>query len=159
MGDTSNDLQVTSPAADIPHYEQWQRPPSRGKDPSQAQYLDDEDNPYLKPRVGTAKQQQAAGKRPKIDFFNNRSAGPSHDFNNNGMRPPSRHKDPPLAQGLDLPPDSHDDIHNQIVDIDSDSSSDFEAGIDRANQKSMAKEEESFGKCKCFKSHRKNVIE
>ncbi len=60
------------------------------------------------------------------------------------MRPPSRHKDPPLAQGLDLPPD---EMAPHVVDIDTDSSSDFEAGIDRANNNNKQMTgEDSFGK-------------
>lgn len=45
------------------------------------------------------------------------------------MRPPSRHKDPPQNIGLDLPPDE-DDLPS--LDEDSDSSDQFEIGIENA---------------------------
>ena len=52
----------------------------------------------------------------------------SKTFNAN-MRPPSRHKDPPQNLGLDLPPDD-DDLPS--LDEDSDSSDEFEIGIEKA---------------------------
>ena len=77
------------------------------------------------------------GKRPRIDFFHQRMNG-SNDFANSyqamnvnfhGIRPPSRHKDPPQNVGLDLPPED-DDIHS--LDEDSDSSDEFEIGLEKA---------------------------
>lgn len=44
------------------------------------------------------------------------------------MRPPSRAKDPPMSQGLDLP--DEDDLPS--LDEDSDSSEEFEKGIAKA---------------------------
>ena len=50
-------------------------------------------------------------------------------MNFNGVRPPSRHKDPPQNVGLDLPPEE-DDLNS--LDEDSDSSDEFEIGIENA---------------------------
>ena len=50
-----------------------------------------------------------------------------------GLRPPSRHKDPPLNCGLDLPEDSAgDDLPS--LDEDSDSSEEFEIELARAGK-------------------------
>ena len=51
------------------------------------------------------------------------------NMNFNAMRPPSRHKDPPQNTGLELPPDE-DDLPS--LDEDSDSSDEFEIGIENA---------------------------
>ena len=60
-------------------YESWQRPPSRQKEPNQAQYLDDSDaqqslqnepyNQFSYPSTGGGNR----GGRPRIDFFNQRN--------------------------------------------------------------------------------------
>ena len=47
-------------------------------------------------------------------------------------RPPSRHKDPPLNLGLDLP---MEDV--PFLDEDSEDSFGFEIGIDKANKKKL----------------------
>ena len=47
------------------------------------------------------------------------------------MRPPSRHKDPPKALNLELPPE---DMTPPYVDDDSDSSFGFEIGIDNVSK-------------------------
>lgn len=79
------------------------------------------------------------GKRPRIDFFHQRINGssdfaapqyPAMNMNFNAMRPPSRHKDPPQNIGLDLPPNEEDDLPS--LDEDSDSSDEFEIGIENA---------------------------
>ena len=48
------------------------------------------------------------------------------------MRPPSRHRDPPLNTGLDLPETEQDDLPS--LDEDSDSSDEFEIELARANK-------------------------
>lgn len=55
------------------------------------------------------------------------------------MRPPSRHKDPPLNLGLDLPQEDLGAVGNNhmFVDDDSDSGDAFEIGIANANKKSV----------------------
>lgn len=50
--------------------------------------------------------------------------------NNTAIRPPSRHKDPPQNIGLDLPPPDSDDLPS--IEDDSDSSDEFEIGIENA---------------------------
>lgn len=57
------------------------------------------------------------------------------------QRPPSRHKEPTLNQGLDLPPEDH-----VFIDEDSDSDQDFEIGIDKASSSKKKKflDEDSF---------------
>lgn len=50
------------------------------------------------------------------------------------QRPPSRHKDPPLNLGLDLP--AYEEGHHMFVDDASDSDDAFEIGIANANKKS-----------------------
>jgi len=47
------------------------------------------------------------------------------------MRPPSRHRDPPLNTGLDLP-EAEDDLPS--LDEDSDSSDEFEIELARASK-------------------------
>ena len=47
-------------------------------------------------------------------------------------RPPSRHKDPPMNLGLDLPVE---DV--PYLDEDSEDSFGFEIGLDKANQKKI----------------------
>jgi hypothetical protein len=49
-----------------------------------------------------------------------------------GMRPPSRHKDPPQNTGLDLPDYDQDDLPS--LDEDSDSSEEFEIELARASR-------------------------
>lgn len=49
------------------------------------------------------------------------------------QRPPSRHKDPPLNLGLDLPPEDNNP-HVFVLD-DSDNEDAFEIGISNANKK------------------------
>jgi hypothetical protein len=71
----------------LQQFEQWQRPPSRQKEPIQAQNLDD---------VSPNKPRSV---RPRIDFLHHRMQTADH------VRPPSRHKDPPQNQGLDIPMD------------------------------------------------------
>ena len=124
-------------------FEQWQRPPSRQKEPNRAQNLDDTDptcgdrNTWRTQAAIHSNQSgyPADGKRPRIDFFHQRING-SSDFANqyaalsfNAQRPPSRHKDPPQNQGLELPPDDED---IPSLDEDSDSSDEFEIGIEKA---------------------------
>lgn len=75
--------------------------------------------------------------RPRIDFFHQRLNGSSefanqYAMNFNAMRPPSRHKDPPQNQGLELPPEAEEDIPS--LDEDSDSQDEFEMGIQNAAQ-------------------------
>ena len=79
----------------------------------------------------------AQGMRPRIDFFHQRLNGSSefanqYAMNFNAMRPPSRHKDPPQNQGLELPPEAEEDIPS--LDEDSDSQDEFEMGIQNAAQ-------------------------
>lgn len=50
-------------------------------------------------------------------------------MNVNAMRPPSRHKVPSQNVGLELPPDDED---IPVLDEDSDSSDEFEIGIEKA---------------------------
>lgn len=77
--------------------------------------------------------------RPRIDFFHHRLNG-SSEFANQyaamnfaAMRPPSRHKDPPQNQGLELPPpEAEEEI--PTVDEDEDSLDEFEIGIQNAAQ-------------------------
>jgi hypothetical protein len=47
-----------------------------------------------------------------------------------GMRPPSRHNDPTMNQGLDLPNEEY--FNPPFFDEDSDSSDGFEIGLQKA---------------------------
>jgi hypothetical protein len=49
-----------------------------------------------------------------------------------GLRPPSRHKDPPQNTGLDLPDYDQDDLPS--LDEDSDSSEEFEIELAKASR-------------------------
>lgn len=123
----SNTIEQRPVEHDFFQYEQWQRPPSRQKEPNQAQYLDD--NEFYDPQAQTINNYPQGG-RPKIDFFN-RHAGPN-DYQMQyaaygAQRPPSRHKEPNQNLGLDLPLDDA-----PYVDDDSDSSNGFEVCMDNA---------------------------
>lgn len=60
-----------------------------------------------------------------------------------GMRPPSRHKDPPQNLGLDLPDDAED---LPSLDEDSDTSEEFEIELARASRhRPMKSKENSSG--------------